>query len=286
MRLCSLLFALVFLLPGCVAPASLAVGPPAENATTSTPQGWLLIVGGGGTTDDMYARAISLGGGAASKVVVFPQASELPDTGDSSAAVWRDNGAGEVNVADTKDEAAALKLVESASIIWFPGGVQSRLMSALGAKLPEAIRTRYRQGAVVGGTSAGAAVMSGVMLTGDVESDSPDDGGLTFVRSSTVVTARGLGLVEWAVIDQHFIRRRRFNRLLSVVLDHPRLVGIGIDERTAILVHDRSFEVIGESNVLVIDARDADEIQAKKGLRSTATGIKLDLLGHGMRFDL
>jgi cyanophycinase len=282
------LLTLILCTPACVTSTSLSLEPAAEHSVertaVSAPKGWLLIVGGGGTTDDMYARAIALGGGSGSKVVIFPQASELPDTGESAAAVWRENGAGEVHVADTKDEAAALALVESATIIWFPGGVQARLMGALGEQLPEAIKKRYYAGALVGGTSAGAAVMSGVMITGEVEGEN-DDGGLTFVRAGTVETARGLGLVDWAIVDQHFVRRRRFNRLLSSVLDHPDLVGVGIDERTAILVHGSAFEVIGESNVLVIDARETRDVQVKKGLRSSGTGLRLSLLAHGMRFD-
>jgi cyanophycinase len=276
---------LLLCVTACVSSTSLSVGPPAESARPAGPKGWLLIVGGGGTTDDMYARAIALGGGAGSKVVIFPQASELPDTGESSAAVWRGNGAGEVQVADTKDETRALALVESASIIWFPGGVQSRLMSALGAKLAATIKQRYYQGAVVGGTSAGAAVMSSVMITGEVEGDTGEDGGLTFVRAQTVETLRGLGLVDWAIVDQHFVRRRRFNRLLSCVLDHPHLVGIGIDERTAILVQGNAFEVIGESNVLVIDPRESHDVTGRKGLRSSGTGLRVSLLAHGMKFD-
>jgi len=277
--------ALLLCAAACVAPASYSVGPNPEPAQPTGPKGWLLVVGGGGTTDDMYARAIALGGGTDSRVVIFPQASELPDTGESSAAVWRGNGAGEVKVADTKDEAGALALVESATIIWFPGGVQSRLMSALGSKLPEAIKQRYDEGAVVGGTSAGAAVMSGVMITGEIEGDSGEDDGLTFVRAQTVETLHGLNLIDWAIVDQHFVRRRRFNRLLSCVLDHPKLVGIGIDERTAILVHDNTFEVIGESNVLVIDARASQDVSGKKGLRPAATGLHVSLLAHGMKFD-
>jgi cyanophycinase len=279
------LLALVLGASACASSTSLSLGPVAESSRPAPPKGWLLIVGGGGTTDDMYARAISLGGGAGSKVVIFPQASELPDTGESSAAVWRGNGAGEVRVADTKQEAAALELVKWATIIWFPGGVQARLMDALGTELPAAIKLRYQDGAVVGGTSAGAAVMSSVMITGEIEGEDGDDGGLTFVRSQTVETKRGLGLVDWAVVDQHFVRRRRFNRLLSCVLDNPRLVGIGIDERTAVLVHDDAFEVLGESNVLVIDARDSRDVEGKKGLRPSATGLHVSLLAHGMRFE-
>ncbi len=282
--LCVPLAALLFLLPGANSVSASDRGPSRTSAPA--PKGHLLIVGGGGTTDDMYARALALGGGAQAKVVVFPQASELPDTGESSADAWRECGAGETRVADTRDEAAALELIANATIIWFPGGVQTRLMSALGPNLPQAIRQRYQDGAVIGGTSAGAAVMSNVMLTGEVDGASGEDGGLTFVRGRTVETGSGLGLVDWAIVDQHFLKRRRFQRLLSAVLDHQSLVGIGIDERTAILVQGKSFEVLGESNVFVIDARKARELGGKQGAPNTARDMKLELLRHGMRYDL
>jgi len=281
------LAALLLLAPACALLDQVAPAADGQGVRVRSPKGYLLIVGGGGTTADMYQRAIELGGGPTATLVVFPQASELADTGESSAQAWREAGIDPKNarVADTKDEAAALALVEQSSIIWFPGGVQSRLMDALGTKLPAAIRKRYQEGAVIGGTSAGAAVMSGVMLTGEIEGDSPDDDGLGFERAQTVDTKSGLGLVDWAIVDQHFVRRKRFNRMLSCVLDHPHLVGIGIDERTAILVHGRGFEVIGESNVLVLDARHASKIEAKKGERPTAEGLRLSLLAHGMNFD-
>ena len=288
-----LLVALLVGVAGCVSATRLSLGPPIENANSSRPpKGWLLIVGGGGTTPNMYKKAIELGGGEAdAKVVIFPQASELPDTGESSAAVWRDNvlDPRHVQVADTKDEKAALALVEVATVIWFPGGVQKRLMDALGGDLPAAIRKRYQDGALIGGTSAGAAVMSSKMITGDYVSENGDEGGLSVVQGNTVQTDRGLGLIDWAIVDQHFFKRRRFNRLLSCVLDnYPKLIGIGIDERTSILVHDRHFEVIGENNVLVIDARDVDpkDIQVREGLPSAALGLKVSLLTHGMGFDV
>jgi cyanophycinase len=279
------LLLLAFLAPACELLDDSGQSSIAPELHVRGPKGYLLIVGGGGTTADMYERAILLGGGrGVAKVVVFPQASELPDTGESSAQAWLEAGAGVARVADTKDEAAALALIRDSGIIWFPGGVQSRLMQALGVNLPGAIRKRYQDGAVIGGTSAGAAVMSSVMLTGEVEGDSPDDDGLGFVRSQTVETKPGIGLVDWGIVDQHFVRRKRFNRMLSCVLDHPDLVGVGIDERTAILVHDREFEVIGESNVLVLDARHASNIEGKKGERPTAHGLRMQVLAHGMRY--
>ena len=257
------------------------------RATIEKPKGQLLIVGGGGTTDDMLARALSLHGGAKAHVVVFPQASSLPETGAGSCEMWSKAGAGAADEIKLDDEAAATKLVDAADIIWFPGGVQARLMEALSkTKLPDRIRARYQAGALCGGTSAGAAVMSKVMLTGEIEGATKEESGLTFIHSQTVENAEGLGLIAEAIVDQHFVKRQRFSRLLSAVLDHPELVGIGIDEKTAILVQAGGFEVLGASNVLVIDARAAKVGEATKGKPAAANGMKLDLLRAGMKFEL
>src|SRR6185295_17336884 len=132
----------------------------------------------------------------------------------------------------------------------------------------------------VGGTSAGAAVMSRVMIVGGETAD------LTIVRSGTVLTADGLGLIPGAIVDQHFVRRQRFNRLLSAVLDHPDLVGIGIDEKTAIVVSGSSFEVVGDSNVLVVDARAARVENRADKTPPGAADMKLSVLRAGMKLDL
>ena len=118
-----------------------------------------------------------------------------------------------------------------------------------GTGLAEVIRARYQAGAIVGGTSAGAAVISEAMITGDAD--------LQSLTAQKTVIAKGLGLWPEVIVDQHFLKRQRDNRLISAVIDHPSLVGVGIDESTAVVVHGGSFDVIGESSVVVIDARDA-----------------------------
>src|SRR5690349_8744253 len=130
-----LLVALLLCVAGCVSATRLSLGPPLANADTATPQGYLLIVGGGGTTANMYEKAIELGGGRNNaRVVIFPQASELPETGESSATVWRDYVAEGQNVrgADRKHEKNTLELAEKATVIWCPGGVQTRVIEARG----------------------------------------------------------------------------------------------------------------------------------------------------------
>src|SRR5439155_4806352 len=154
--------------------------------------------------------------------------------------------------------AAAVKAVESADLIWMPGGDQNRLMEALmPTDVPAAIRARYRKGATVGGTSAGAAVTSTLCLTGEADLDR--------IRHGTTAVREGLGLWPHVIVDQHFVRRERFNRLLSAVLDRPELVGVGVDESTAAVVIGTTFEVIGSGQVLVIDARKAKSAPGKKG---------------------
>jgi cyanophycinase len=238
----------------------------------------LVIVGGGPTNPEIAAKALFLSGGGKARVLIIPQASSRNDTGARSEQMWRKLGANHVTVLNLKDDTAARTAVASADLIWMSGGSQSRLMQALSQHgLAQSIRDRFRKGGVtVGGTSAGAAVMSRIMLTGETRADTV---------STNLKTAEGLGLWPEVIIDQHYLRRARFNRLLSAVLCHPDEVGIGIDECTAIIVEGKTFEVIGKSNVIVIDARKT-KVQARKGEAGAAGNVALHVLRSGMRFDL
>jgi cyanophycinase len=144
--------------------------------------------------------------------------------------------------------------------------------------VPEAIRRRYMEGAIVGGTSAGAAVMSQVMIAGK-----SDLGSLT---AGDTPTYTGLGLWPDVIVDQHFLKRGRFSRLTTAVLDRPKLIGVGIDESTAVVVTGRTFEVIGRSNVVVVDARKATMTHAKNGEPAAGANLTMHVLRAGMRFDL
>jgi cyanophycinase len=253
---------------------------PSAAQNLASPNGHLVIVGGGGVPDAVAARAIALSGGPAAVVAVFPQASELKETGPESADFWVRAGATRAVVVNVADHAAAVDAVRAATFIWFPGGDQNRLTEALkGTGLPDLIRRRYADGATVGGTSAGAAVMSAVMITGDAD--------LQSITAGKTVTAEGFGLLPGVIVDQHFQKRQRMNRSISAVLDHPQLVGVGIDEKTAIVVsRGRTFEVLGESSAVVIDARRARVNQAAAGALASGTGLKLHVLKPGMTFDL
>lgn len=265
----------------CLVLVACVLASPLLAQTPSRPKGHLLIVGGNGTTEDIVARAVSTAGGSRGLVVIFPQASELAETGPESVATWTKAGIGKAVLADLKDPAAAVAAVKSASFIWFPGGDQTRLMKALeGTGVPEAILARYREGALVGGTSAGAAVMSKVMITGDAFDLQGITAGKTDVKP-------GLGLWPEAIVDQHFLKRQRHSRLISAVLDHPEVVGIGIDETTAVFVSEGTrFEVLGKHSVLVVDARRAEVEKRAPGELAAGRGLKMSVLTAGMTYSL
>jgi cyanophycinase len=251
-----------------------AVGQPAP-----LPKGHLVVVGGGGVPDVILRRAIELAGGPQAAVVVLPQASELNDTGDVASEMWRKAGAANVRWLSLADVAADVRAVAGAALIWFPGGDQNKLTKSLeGTPLPDAIRRRYQAGAVVGGTSAGAAVMSALMLTGDAD--------LQSITVGATKTAPGFGLWPEVIFDQHFLKRQRHSRLISLVLEHPTLVGVGIDERTAAIVSGSRFEVLGEGAVVVFDGRKAAIEARQPGQLSAARNVTMHVLTSGMGFSI
>ncbi len=251
---------------------SVACAAP-RRAVTS---GALVIVGGGGTTAPICARALELARGPQTKVVVLPQASSVENRGHESAQMWRDAGAAQALVVEFTDAAAAREAIAAADLVWIGGGDQSRFMrEARAAEMLELLVERHRAGVVFGGTSAGAAVMSSIMITGE------PDNATERIAPGSQVFADGLGLLDGAVVDQHFVIRRRTNRLLSAVLAHPERVGFGIDERTALIALPERYEVVGEGPVVVFDARRASISPADSGPVWSARDLRLSVLRQG-----
>jgi len=260
--------------------------------------GHLVIVGGGPIPEAIDRRFLDLAGGAGkARIVVLPMASEGgAESGAAKAASFQKLGAAHAASLNlTRQDVGAdsvARLLGQATGIWFPGGDQNRLTAAiLGTAVLDSIRSRYRHGAVVGGTSAGAAVMSDPMISGDERrpggtrppGDS-SDGWMTIDRDD-VVLVPGFGLLPDVTVDQHFLRRRRHNRLISVVLERPTVVGVGIDESTALVVSPSGpWEVIGASQAVVYDARRSALTPARATLG--AANIQVHVLPAGSRFDL
>lgn len=260
----------------------------------SQPRGSLVIVGGGPRGEAITEKFISLAGGRGrARILVLPMASSVPETGPESAAEFEKHGVKAWSMNLTREQAldaATSRSLDSATGIWFPGGDQVRIMAVLdGTATANAIRARYAAGAVVGGTSAGAAVMSTPMITGDerapggVRRDTTQSF-ITIARED-IVLASGLGLVPGVVVDQHFLRRRRHNRLISVVLEHPTLLGIGIDESTALVIEPgKPWSIIGESAAIVYDARHATITPPGAPILG-ATNVRMQVVAAGGTFD-
>ena len=242
-------------------------------------QGPLIVVGGGATVPEITARALELGGGRRAIVAVLPQSSAAPDAGDASVKMWLEAGAAEASKVSFADRDAAAAHLKRATLIWMPGGDQNRFRKAIdGTGLDQVIRERHRDGAAVGGTSAGAAVLAEYMFTGDAD--------LKSLTAGATVTAKGLALWPDALIDQHFLTRQRDNRLISAVFDRPTLVGVGIDESTAVIVRGRTFEVLGRSSVVVIDARHAQVDKVASGQPVSGRAVSLAVLHAGQHYEL
>lgn len=274
-----------------------ALSPAVAQATraSSAARGTLFIVGGGPQPPALVDEFVRLAGGAGhAKIVVFAMASEDGKTsGDEKADDLRKLGADARNVWVTHDEAnsdSVAHLLDGVTGIWFGGGDQVQLTKALkGTKTEAAIHARYRAGAVVGGTSAGAAVMSASMITGDERHPGgvrpvKDSASYMTIARDNMIISEGFGLLTNAVVDQHFVRRKRSNRLVSVVLELPQHLGVGIDESTALIVSpDGRWRVMGESVAVIYDARHASITPVGKTLG--ATGVVMHVLPEGGAFD-
>lgn len=260
----------------------------AEEDGKSEPRGSLIIVGGGDTPPAVHERLVELAGGPGkARIAVLPMAStkfdeEAREVIDELKQLKAEAVLVSISREDAKKEATA-KHLEEFTGYWFLGGDQLRLAAMLlGTRALETIERRFHEGAVVGGTSAGAAVMSNAMLTGRGRRlKGAEAAELRKIARGMADVALGFGFFPGAIVDQHFMQRARYNRLLSAVLDHPQLLGVGIDEETALLVRSDGFwEVLGSHYVKIFDARRARIIEDDDMLAG-ATDIRMHILPAG-----
>jgi len=254
-------------------------------------QGKLLIIGGAEDKEGdckILREFLRCAGGTKAHIVIMTAATSLPgEVGDNYIRVFERLGAEDVRVLDTQTPEDAnnpeyLEAIEQATGIFFTGGDQARIISCLkDTKLDAAMHKRYSEGIIIGGTSAGAAMMPDMMI---IEGDSE-----TNPRVDVVAMGPGMGFLPGVVIDQHFAQRGRLGRLVTALLLQPAVLGFGIDENTAILVSGDELEVIGESAVTVIDESEKlhDNIEGRlKDEGLAICGAKLHILPHGYRFNL
>lgn len=222
-------------------------------------EGKLFIIGGGKRPAYLIEELIDEAAVRDSGLVlVMPMASSEEDTAAYySSKQFLDLGVKRVLALSSgmiaKDLDSVRSLIGEASLIYISGGAQDKFMKAVVPNnLCEDIRRAYENGAVISGTSAGAAVMSSMMITGDQLKHPVYTGDFKTIEANNIILEEGLGLLSQAIVDQHFVQRQRLNRLISVVLENPDKVGLGIDESTALLVKDGKGIVKGESQVIVL----------------------------------
>jgi cyanophycinase len=256
--------------------ALLAQAPAATDLAPTTavgpPRGSLVIVGGGQLGPEIVKRFVALAGGLDAEVVLIPTAAENDPVDVKRAAETFSRAFGFKNVAvvHTRDRAEAdseafVAPLKKASAIWFDGGRQWRIIDAFaGTRTRREIEAVLARGGVIGGSSAGATIQGSYLVRGARE-------------GNQILMAKGyeegFGYLRGVAIDQHILPRRRADDLVEVIDAHPELLGLGIDESTAVVVEGDRFEVIGRGVVGIYDGKDHD-------------GKRYYFLAPGERFDL
>lgn len=254
-------------------------------------RGWIVPIGGAENKDEnprILRRFLAVAGGSRAEIVVIPTASQLRDTGPRYQRLFGELGARKVQVVDFDSrgdctESGRLDRIERATAIFFTGGNQLRLSTILGGTpAAQMIRACNAAGVTVGGTSAGASILSEHMIAFGKEGSSP--------RADSVRLAPGLGLTNRFVIDQHFRQRDRLGRLLAALAYNPFAIGIGLDEDTAAFIGpDNTLEVEGSGSVSVVDAGNLDfssMAEAGEDQPVCMLGLTMHILLAGATFNL
>lgn len=254
-------------------------------------KGKLVIIGGGEDKKGDCAilrEFIRLAGGSKARVVVMTVATDEPEeSGAEYRRVFKKLGASDVHAVDVssrKDvlDEKALQLIEQATALFFTGGDQIHVTSLLGGtEMQDLIYKKFKDGLLIGGTSAGAAMMSNSMIIRGDANCNPRFGGIEI--------GPGMDFLPGTMIDTHFSQRGRMGRLLTAVAHYPQDIGFGIDENTALIVNDGQCEVIGENSVIVVDAggityTNLPNLADNEGL--TLHEVHLHVLTEGHKYDL
>jgi len=254
-------------------------------------KGKLVIVGGAQTTE-IVKKYVELAGGSDAKIIVIPNAGSNPVKWSKvQVQEFKELGAEAdylMFTRETADDEANLEKMNWANAVFFLGGDQSDLTrDMLGTKLLDKVFDIYNNGGVVGGSSAGAAVMSEVMITGNELLHNDSTGSFITIEKNNIETKQGFGFLKTVIIDQHFLKRKRHNRTIAAVIEHPNLLGVAIDESTSIIVYpDNTFEVYGSYQVLVYDPTSAKDIRQDKNGNLGISDMKLQVLINGDKFDM
>ena len=222
------------------------------EGATGPAKGHLVIAGGGKLGPEIVDRFIALAGGPEASIVIIPTADDRDEFPADYAATsfLAKAGAKHVTTLHTRNKAdsdteAFAAVIRKASGVWFTGGRHWRLVdSYLGTKVHRELMALLDRGGVIGGTSAGATIQGSFMVRG------ARSGNTTMIDKEY---QQGLGFLQGVAIDQHLLARKREKDMLPVVELHPELLGLGLDEGTAIVVTGDRFEVVGVSKVAIYE---------------------------------
>jgi cyanophycinase len=254
-------------------------------------RGWIVPIGGAENKENdrhILERFVRVSGGGNANIVVIPTASRVHETGSRYERLFAEMGAAEVATMDFDtrrdcQEPGRLRRLEDATGIFFTGGNQLRLTTLLGGTpVAKLIRMRNAHGVAVGGTSAGASILSEHMIAFGDEGSA--------VISGSVRLAPGLGLTNRFIIDQHFRERDRLGRLITALAYNPFAIGIGLDEDTAAFIGpDETLEVEGSGGVTVVDGAEVSYSsisEVPEGQPVCVLGLRLHILTAGATFNL
>lgn len=257
-----------------------------------TPKGKLFIIGGGNRSDELMKEVLSVA--ELSKkdyILVLPMSSEQPDSSflffKTQMVKLTSNPIVMLNFSrETAQNKTLADSVQKAKLIFITGGDQVRFMNVVqNTPVKTAIQKAYENGSTISGTSAGAAVMSEKMITGNQKLQKQYSGTFDNIRYDNLETSEGLGLLKTAIIDQHFLKRNRYNRLLSALVEFPALSGIGIDESTAIIVRNNQIEIAGESEVIVVK-NPKGILKSKKNNLISIENLQMSIYTAGQKFNI
>lgn len=257
-----------------------------------TSPGYLIPIGG---AEDKHvqrlilSRFLELSGGEAARIVVVPAASAMPaEIGATYHQIFTDLKAASVQVLDLRsrteaNDPACIEPLDAATGVFLTGGDQVKLVSLLaGTAFGSRLHARYMGGVTIAGTSAGASALSEHMIAFGRSGARP--------AQRMVNLAPGLGLINRLLIDQHFRERDRVGRLMAAVAMNPAIIGIGIDEDTALIIGpDHTCTVIGSGSVTIVDGSELDytDIHSVKQHGPVAVlGMKVHILTSGYHFNI
>ncbi|MEH0152533.1 cyanophycinase [Limibacter armeniacum] len=263
----------------------------ASNNSVADIEGKLFIIGGGKRPPSLIQSLIEEAGiTPQDSIAILPLSSSEPDTSFFYAKKqFTEQGFTKVHnfyIGDSLPSADILSTLDRYPLIYLPGGDQNLFMQRIqGSEVKAILQQAYQKGTTIAGTSAGAALMSQHMITGNEKNHTEYRSTPAVIEKGNIEIMEGLGLFPQAIIDQHFVARSRYNRIISTAIEYPQLHSIGIDESTALCISQgKTAKVYGAAQVVKISNPKASLKQSQNKLGGN--GLQLDIYLSGETFEI